>query len=148
MSINAASGTTVAVSAAKPATYNQAGYEALSFTTTIQVTNIGTLGVQWDEVQLDTLDLGRFYSKGTKNVGDLSMAFGLDYTDAGQAILESAAEATGTSGECSVKITLPDTTVLYAYGPVLSFLPQIGGPNDAITVDVLTKPNSDSFVKV
>lgn len=148
MAVTAASGTVVKFSAAKPATFDQTGYEALTFTTAGQVTNVGTLGVQWDEVQLDTLDLGRFYAKGTKNVGDLPITFGYDTADTGQAIAETASGATGASGSVSVQIILPGGEDLYAYGPVLSFNRQIGGPNDPITVDTLIKPDSDSFVVV
>lgn len=112
--IEPATGTTYAVSATLPATYDAAGYAA----TTITYTAIGKVQT-FPEIGLNRA-VGTFQPiasavekfDGTPNYGGGDAMIGDVVGDAGQAILKTASEAT-TRAHVSIKVTRPDTAVAY-----------------------------------
>lgn len=101
------SGAVLAISATLPATYDAAGYAAtgMVFTTVGQIENYGNHGmtaVVTEFTPVADATVQKF--KGAKNYGVMSMTLGHLPGDAGQVILEAAAESTN---RYSVKITYP-----------------------------------------
>lgn len=129
-------GTTLGISAGDPATFDETGFEALSFTAIGEITDIGG-------------DIGRVYNlvthnpmatratvkkKGSYNSGSMTLTLALDADDAGQVL---AAAALLSDNSYSFKITRNDLTVLYFRGVVMSFPENYGGV-DAITTRTMT----------
>lgn len=115
-------GTLFAVSAAAPATIDQAGFEALTYTDVGEVTDIAEIGSDTAVVTHQPLATGIVEKfKGFINYGSSSVSFAKDSSDAGQAIMQSGADGANKNLQHSVKITLQDGTVLYFVVKIFSF---------------------------
>lgn len=106
-------GTTIGISAGAPATFDAAGYAALTFTTVGGVEKIGTFGASVQKIEFQPLAGAKQKHKGPADYGTLSPSMAYDPTDAGQTLLRTAC-APGNNALYSVKITLPDGGVRYA----------------------------------
>lgn len=148
MAIFASSGSTFAVALAAPATYNSAGYAALTWVLVHAVRDIGSFGPAWEVVEFQSLADGRYYAKGARNDGQIDMTFAYDTADAGQTVLRGAADVTGTSGTVSYRIVTPAGETQYGRGPVLGFQRQVGGANDAMVVTASIRGDSATSVTV
>ena len=101
------SGAVLAISATLPATYDAAGYGATgtTYTTVGQIENFGNSGMTATVTEFTPVaDATVQKFKGSKNYGTMSMTLGHLPGDAGQVILETAAESTS---RFSVKVTYP-----------------------------------------
>ena len=101
------SGATLAISASLPATYNAAGYgaTAMVYTTVGEIENFGNHGVTANVSSFTAISnavVQKF--KGAKNYGVMNLVIGNMPSDAGQDIIETAAESTA---RYSVKISYP-----------------------------------------
>jgi hypothetical protein len=85
-------GSTLAISVAKPATNDAAGYAALSFTEIGQVEKIGSFGASFAKVDFQPLKGTKQKYKGSKDNGAIQPSLALDSADAGQAILQTSAD--------------------------------------------------------
>lgn len=144
------SGATLSISAAIPATYDAAGYAAtgMTYTDVGEIENFGNHGVTatiTEFTPISTATVGKF--KGSKNYGTMSLAIGNLPGNAGQILLEAAAESTA---HYSAKITYPlgdgETTAEIHYLDVLVAKKenQDGAVNDvrklAVDLAVCRKP--------
>jgi len=106
MPVSNMNGTTIGTSATLPATYNAAGYAALTFTNIGEVLSIdGELGKVFNEITHQAL--GRSYPekfKGTYNIPNITMTIGKIAADGGQVLLQAALNA---QASYSFVITLP-----------------------------------------
>lgn len=114
-------GTTIGLSASQPATYDQTGYEALTFTTIGKVTDLGEIPSRVYE--LVTLyfvaSRGQAKAKGGYQLGSQTIVYALDAADTGQALVDTA---TDSDSAYSVKIDHPTLGTIYAQALVM------GGP--------------------
>jgi len=112
-------GTTVHVSASLPATYDAAGYNALSWTQVTDVSDIPEFGPSTSVNTFNPID-SRVTQKSTGSIDYGSVALGFAHVvgDAGQGILSTAL---GNNTGISVKVTRPDTKKDYFTGIVSSF---------------------------
>lgn len=120
-SFTTSAGTTIALSAAAPATYNEAGYEALTFTTIGGVTDLGQIPskvFQLVEVFF-VASRGKAKSKGGFDLGSQTIVFAVNLDDAGQALVDAA---TDSDSSYSVKIAHPTEGTIYARALIM------GGP--------------------
>lgn len=128
MPFTTSAGTTISLSAAAPATFNEAGYEALSFTEIGEVTNLGD--IPSEVFQLVTHQpiktRGMEKAKGGKNMGNQTIQFALSASDAGQALLEAAS---ASDNVYSVKISHPEIGDIYAQALIMSFQRTYGDVN-------------------
>lgn len=130
MAVHSSAGSTVAICAAAPATYNEAGYDALTWQVIGEVTDIGDLGREYNVINHNPVATRATVKlKGSYNEGQIQLQFGLDSDDAGQALLQDASES---DDNYSFRIVLQDGTILYFSAQVTSFKTTIGGV-DAIT---------------
>jgi len=123
-------GTTIEVSASLPATFDDTGYAALSYTNVGEVTAIGSFGQSAALVTHNPLDSRvTVKRKGSYNYGTLTLEMARDPADAGQTILVAAQNDDNSH---SFKVTLQDGTVLYFTGQVMGYETSVSG-TDAIT---------------
>ena len=130
MAVRSSAGTTVSISAATPATFNEAGYEALTFTAIGEVTDVGEFGREYALITHSPVATRATTKlKGSFNEGSISLTFGFDDDDAGQALLSTAS---GSDDNYSFRVVLQDGTTYYFQAQVMSFKTTVGGV-DAIT---------------
>lgn len=92
MSVKTSAGTTLKISASTPATFDSAGYAALSYTTVGEITNVGEFGRVYNLVTHNPVaSRGTVKKKGSFNDGQLALMLGLDTDDAGQILMKAAA---------------------------------------------------------
>ena len=141
-----AAGTTIAVSAALPATADASGYEALSYTNINLASEAGEVGPQDNLVTFTPLaDPVVQKAQGSRNYGSqaLNAAYETE-TDAGVAILETAHAA---RANVSVKMTLPDGAVRYYQAKCMGVREVFGGA-DAVLGLQTTLEITTAVVKV
>ena len=92
MAVFSSATTTIGISAGVPATFNVAGYAALSFTTVGEVTNLGELGREFQLITHNPIATrGTQKLKGSFNEGTMALQLGLDTDNAGQILMKAAA---------------------------------------------------------
>lgn len=120
--------TTLRLTASQPATYDAAGYNALSTTLVGEVTTIGDFGREFNLVTHNPIDKrGTVKLKGSFNEGSLSIAGALDTDDAGQILMKAAS---GSDNDYSFLITTPEGDKYYFQAKTMSFKVRPGGVND------------------
>lgn len=106
-------GRTLAISASLPATYDASGYGATGvvFTAIGELESIGAYGLVKDVLEFTPLGTGVTTKLAGKiNYGNLTVVGAQMFADAGQDIVRTAA---GSSSRYSLKLTNPDTSIVY-----------------------------------
>jgi len=94
MAFSTSAGILFKISAGVPATFNAAGYAALSFTTVGEVTDISGFGIVWSNQTGNQLALrGTQKKKSVRDPGNLDLTLNLDTDDAGQIIMKTARDS-------------------------------------------------------
>lgn len=136
MAVSAAftsAGTTIHVSASAPATYDAAGFAALSWTKVGEVVDLGTYGKKYNLVTHNPIDDRKTVKRaGSYNSGAMSVKMARVPADGGQTILVAQ-----QGNVISVKITLSNTTVNYFQATVMGYSTEIG------SVDTITSATVD-----
>lgn len=150
-SIAVASGATVAIttSTTPPATFNAAGYGALSYTDLGCLSSIGEFGDVSSEVTFDCIGTGRTLKlKGQRDAGNMELTVALDDTTGGFDALHAAQENDST-GDFYFKVTLPNKqnatgtdAIRYFGGKVMQVKEVLGGANDVMTLQVTVGINT------
>jgi len=92
MTAKTSAGATLKISAGVPATFDAAGYAALSYTTVGEITNFGELGREFTLVTHNPVaNRATFKLKGSFNEGSIDLQLALDTDDAGQVLMKAAA---------------------------------------------------------
>jgi hypothetical protein len=106
-------GATFSLVAAAPATYDEAGYEALTFVEVGKLVDIGDIPSRVYQVveQQYLKTAGTDKAKGGYNLGSQTIRATIDDSDAGQALLDTATNATGAY---SIKLSHPVLGDIYA----------------------------------
>lgn len=120
-------GTTIGISAAIPATYNQATFAALTYTEIGEVSDLGEFGREYNVVKFNPLkDRRTVKRKGSFDDGTVQVQLAKAATDAGQILLKSAVNSDASH---SVKIVLQDGTTFYFTAQVSSSTVNVGNVN-------------------
>lgn len=122
MSISTSAGTSLGLSAAAPATYNEAGYEALTFTEVGEITDLGEIPSRIYELVTyqPIAKRGMVKLKGGYQLGSQQLTCAIERDDAGQAMVDVATESDEVY---SVSISHPVLGTIYARALVM------GGPS-------------------
>lgn len=124
-------GTVVAVSAAVPATYDQAGYNALAWSNVGEITDVGNgqgLGRTYNTTEhAPVASRQRIKKKGSFALADFGLMLAWDEADAGQDILRAAET---TDAIISVKIIKQGGNVRYFTAQVGEFQENFGKVDD------------------
>ena len=132
MAWQTAAGTEIAIASGTPATYDAAGFGALSWNVIGEVTQIGEFGGEFNTVTHTPLDTrGVKKGKGSFNNGTISPTMALDSDDEGQEMLE---EAYASDDLYNFRVTLQDGSGYYMRGAVMSFRKNVGGVDDVVMV--------------
>ena len=136
-------GTTIAISASLPATYDAAGFGAVGMTYTAigEITDAGEYGKEYNLVTHNPLaDRKTYKRKGSYNNGSMTLQMGRVPDDAGQVLLLAAQDS---DDSYSFKITLQDGTVNYVTGQVMSYRTSIGSVDQITSASVTVEVDSD-----
>lgn len=140
MTVRTSAGTTISVSSATPATFNAAGYAALTWTPIGEVTDLGEFGRNYASVTHNPLgSRSTVKKKGSFNAGAITVAMGLDNDDAGQVILNAAALS---DADYSFKVLLQNGDIYYFQGQVMSFVTGVGGVDQITTATAMIELTS------
>lgn len=142
MTVRTSAGTTIGISATVPASFNQAGYEALSFTTIGEVTDLGEFGREFALVTHNPLgSRGTVKKKGSFNEGSISMQLGLDTDDAGQILAKAASLS---DNDYSFQVTTQNGDIYWFQAQVMSFKVNIGSVDQITTASVTLELTTNS----
>lgn len=150
MSTRTSAGSTLKISAATPATFDAAGYAALSFTSVGEVTNFGEFGRAYNLVTHNPVgNRGTVKKKGSFNEGSISLQLGLDTDDAGQILLKAASLS---DNDYSFLVTTQNGDKYYFQAQTLSFKVNVGSVDQitaaAVTLELTTSSTGVGIVEV
>lgn len=135
MAVRTSAGTTLKVSASAPATFNSAGYGALTFTAVGEITDLGEFGREYALVTHNPVGTrGTQKFKGSFNEGTMNLSLGLDTDDAGQVLMKAASTA---DTPYSFEVTTQNGDKYYFQAIVMSFKVGVGSV-DSITTATST----------
>ena len=109
MGSQTAAGSTLAISAATPASQDAAGFTALTFTEVGQLEKIGTFGANFAKIDFQPLKGPKQKYKGSADYGALQPSYAIDSSDAGQTLRQTSADDESQK-LYSFKVTLQDGT--------------------------------------
>ena len=133
--VKTASGSVFSVSIATPATFDQSGYETLTYTKVANVISGSKLGGTINSTTFEPLSAGITQNiLGNKTIDPLTLQLAFDGNDAGQTLLASLVSSTNASyKECvTVKFVRPDGTAMYNHGFCSEYAPNVGSANDIV----------------
>lgn len=124
-------GTLIKISAALPATYNSAGFDALTFTTIGEITNLGEFSKVFQTVPHNPIATRQTINeKGSFDFTPLNLEMALDEDDAGQVLINTAL---GSDAAFSFEVISKTGDVYYFTGKTMSFARSFGTVDQIIT---------------
>jgi hypothetical protein len=136
-------GTRLYVSASDPATFDAAGYAALTFTEVGELIDLPEYGPNVTVVESNPLKTGiteKF--KGFQNNGSQSMGLEYDSTDAGQLILRTAVIGATKNQQHAIKIEYQDGSIDYYSCRIFSYTKAPGSANSMVGSTVQVEINT------
>lgn len=132
MSVTTSAGALFGVSAAAPASYDQSGYEALTFTTVGEITDLGEIPSRVYELvtHQPVATRGVQKLKGGYNLGSQTITLAIDPEDAGQMLLDTA---TNSDSPVSISIKHPTLGTIFARALVMGGPKNYGDVNSTAT---------------
>ena len=148
MAYYTAAGTTLSVSSGTPTTYDQVGFEALSFSEVGEVTSVPSHGAEYALVTHNPIG-GRITRKlkGSKNTGSMTIPMALDTADSGQDIMRDHADGANVDDQASFRISYPDGSFEYFTALVMSFTTAGDGVDSILSAEAMIEIDDD-VVKV
>lgn len=151
MGIFTNSGTTVAMTAntTAPATFDAAGYGALTYIDLGCMNNISPFGDESNLVTFDCINEGRTKKlKGQRNAGTMTLTIALDDTTTGYDNIQLA-EADDSTGDYYFKVVFENPqnatgngAIRYFGGKVMSVREAPGGADDVVTIEMVVEINT------
>lgn len=137
-----AAGSLLAISAGLPATQDEVGFEALTFTNVGLVDKIGPMGASYAQTTFQPLVGGEITLKGGAKYGVINPSYAVDSEDAGQALMRTASDS--QIADYSFRLTRPDGAIKFWLGKVFGVPEDIGTAETVImanpVVAINTKP--------
>jgi len=148
MAYYTAAGTVLSVSSGAPATYDEAGFEAMTFTVVGEVTSVPSHGAEFSLVTHNPLaDRITRKLKGSKNNGSMTIPMALDTSDAGQDIMRDHADGLNVDDKASFRVEYPDGGAEYFTGLVMSFTTAGDGVDSILAAEAMVEID-DNVVSV
>lgn len=142
MAVRTSAGTTIKLSAGTPATFNAAGYAALTWTTIGEVTDLGEFGREFNLVTHNPLgSRGTVKKKGSFNEGSITLQLGLDTDDAGQILAKTAHLS---DNDYSFEIATQNGDKYYFQAQVMSFKVGVGGVDQITAATIMLEITTNS----
>lgn len=146
-------GTELHIALGEPTTYDDAGFGALSYTEVGEVGSIPEFGGQAQVAEFIPIKTGIVDKRrGSINYGSSNIALANDFTDVGQAALQSGFDGANAGKIHSVKIVNSEIGTVYFTCVITSFRMNFNDANSitgaSVTLELLNKPvvNADVFV--
>lgn len=148
--IRTTAGSTIAISAAQPATYDGTGYAALTYTEIGEISDLGTFGRKSNVVKYNTVkNRATTKRKGSYDEGTMTLKVGLDNADAGQILAKAAA---ASDNDYSLLVTLQSGDKYYFQAQVTSFENDLGSVDKiteaTIALELTSDPNGGGIIEV
>jgi hypothetical protein len=141
MGSSTAAGTTIAIGAAAPATFDAAGYAALVLTEIGGVESIGTIGANTNKVDFQPLKGPKQKHKGSTDYGSLQPSIAHDDGDAGQNLVRTASAPTNNA-LYSVGVTYPNGEKRFFQVRVFGYPEDVGNADSIIMAKPTMEINS------
>jgi len=142
MTVRSSAGTTIGLSSSAPATFNSAGYSALTFTNIGEVTDLGEFGREYNLITHNPIgSRGTVKLKGSFNEGSINMTLGLDTDDAGQILAKTASQS---DNDYSFVITTQNGDDYYFQAKVMSFKVNVGSVDSVTTATIMLELTTNS----
>lgn len=140
-------GTIVSISAALPATYDEVGFTALTFTPIGEVTTAPSSGgKKFEDVSFNTLaDRAKKHLKGTSDQAEQTMETVVDRNDAGQALAQAALNS---DVEYSLKVEYNNGEIDYCQILVTGYEGAGGDANTLRNATITFRRNFQGTVEV
>lgn len=132
MTSQTAAGSTLAIGAAAPATYDAAGFAALSLIVIGGIEKLGAFGASFAKVEFQPLNGPKEKYKGSADYGALQPSLALDGADAGQTLLQTSADDE-TQKLYSFLVTRQDGSKRFFQGRVFGLPETIDGADSMVT---------------
>lgn len=134
MAVQAVLGTQLAISAGVPATQDQAGYDALSWTTAGEIVDLGEYGAVSALITHTPIGTGVVNKfKGSVNYGSVTIQMGEDTADGGQQIMDAAQLS---PNDYAFRVTAQDGDIDYFQAKVMSKTVNVGSVDSIRTSSV------------
>jgi len=135
-------GTKLAISAGTPASQDETGYAALTYTEVGQVEQLGPFGPTTEQTTFQPLRGPQQQHKGGTSYGSLNPAMAYDDSDAGQSLLRTASDDE-TNKLYAFEVTYPNGAIRYFQARVFGFPENVGAANAMLmanpTIGISTK---------
>lgn len=143
MAIQSVAGAVISISAGLPATYNAAGYEAVTGWATIgEVTNLGEFGRAYEVIRHNPIGTRATRKlKGSYDEGAVALTVALDNDDAGQVLAKTASLS---DADYSIRIVDQEGNEYYFPAKVLSFRRSFGTVNNVVSATINLEISSSS----
>jgi hypothetical protein len=146
MASRTSAGSTFKVTATAPATYNAAGYAALTYTTVGEVTDFGEFGREYNLVTHNPVaSRATVKKKGSFNEGQISLQMALDTDDAGQILMKTAS---ASDNDYYFELTTQNGDKYYYPGQVMSWKVSVGSVDQITSATAMIEITSVSGVGV
>lgn len=130
MAVDISLGTTISVVVGEPATYDDTGFNALTYQEIGEVTSIGEYGGSAQVNQNIPLKTGVVNKRaGSYDYGSAATQITRDTADAGQTALKTGFDGAQKGNVHSIKITFPDASIQYFTAIISSFTTNVGDAN-------------------
>lgn len=146
MAVQALAGSSIAISAGRPTTWDAAGYAALTYSVIGEVTDMPAIGRVYSPVNHNPVaERSTVQLKGSYTEGNATISLAVDPDDAGQTLAQTASES---DAQYSFKITRQDGSIQYFSALVASFNYQGGGVDTiySATIDLWLQTNEDTGI--
>ena len=142
MGSQTAAGSSLALSAMLPSSFDAAGYVALTYVEIGQVEKLGSFGASFAKVEFQGLKGAKQKFKGSADFGALQPSIALDALDAGQILLQTASDDESQK-LYSFRVTFPDGSARYFRGRVFGVPETADGADSMLmatpTVEICSK---------
>lgn len=126
-------GTSFALVDAVPATYDSAGFAALTYVPVAEVTDLGEFGAVYNKVDHSALERRNIVKrKSMVDYGSISVQLGRDPSDAGQALLIAGADGASRDAIFSIAVTLQDGSISYFTSQIYSYTTNVGAGDQIV----------------
>jgi hypothetical protein len=137
MPVRTSAGSVLKISAGVPATFNAAGYQALTYTTIGEVTDFGEFGREFTLVTHNPVaNRGTVKFKGSFNEGAMTLQLGLDTDDAGQILAKSAVNS---DNNYAFELTTQNNDKYFFQAQVMSFKVGVGSVNQVTSATIMVE---------
>lgn len=149
MALGTVAGTKVGISAVLPATYNVAGYGALTFVNIGNIEDGGEHGREYAEVTFNPIDTrGTQKFKGSFNEGSKTLSIGYNSDDAGMIVLKTALD---DDADYAFEVEYPDGDIDYFIAKVMTLTKATGGVDSirmaSVTLAITTSSGGVGIVE-